>query len=113
MSPQAMAETQQDMDAALRAIERALASKMGDDVRCDAPMQQAYSSSNINGNVSKQIQLVTRASGSKGHGTVRCLAIIDGNGNVDLRQLDVDGDSVSTSGSRLRDTKGGGVIIDV
>jgi len=72
----AFAETKNDMDAVLATMEGALASRLGDDVRCDAPMQQMYSSSNINGRVTKQVQLVTSARGSKGVGTVRCVATI-------------------------------------
>ena len=60
------AETQGDMDAVLagKAIENRLRDRLGDDVQCAMPMQQMYSSS-INGNVVKQVQLVTSASGSR------------------------------------------------
>ena len=106
------AETQGDMDSVLRAIENRLRDRLGDDVQCSMPMQQMYSSSNINGNVVKQVQLVTSASGSRGSGVVRATASIDGAGNVAIQSLDVDGSSVAGS------VRGGGggkndVIIDV
>ena len=108
-----MAETQGDMDSVLRAIENRLRDRLGDDVQCAMPMQQMYSSSNINGNVVKQVQLVTSASGSRGSGVVRATASIDGAGNVSIQSLDVDGSSVAGS---VRGSGGGGkndVIIDV
>ena len=111
MASTMMAETAQDMDAALRAVERRLAARLGDDVVCDAPFQQAYSSSSFNGQVSKQIQGVTRARGAKGEGTVRFVAVIDGSGRVDIQSLDLEGAPVSGAPS-LRD-KDKGVIIDV
>ena len=106
------AETQGDMDSVLRAIENRLRDRLGDDVQCSMPMQQMYSSSNINGNIVKQVQLVTSASGSRGSGVVRATASIDGAGNVAIQSLDVDGSSVAGS------VRGGGggkndVIIDV
>ena len=106
------AETQGDMDAVLRAIENRLRDRLGDDVQCSMPMQQMYSSSSINGNVVKQVQLVTQAQGSRGSGVVRATASIDGAGNVAIQSLDVDGSSVAGS------VRGGGggkndVIIDV
>ena len=72
----------------------------------------AFSSSSINGAVRKQVQCVATARGSKGAGTVRFVAVIDGGGNVDITSLDLDGRDVpaaSSPGSR----KGEGVIIDV
>merc|ERR1719359_892313 len=63
MAGKAFAETQGDMDSVLRAIENRLRDRLGDDVQCAMPMQQMYSSSNINGNVVKQVQLVTQAQG--------------------------------------------------
>jgi len=112
MAGKAFAETQGDMDSVLRAIENRLRDRLGDDVQCAMPMQQMYSSSNINGNVVKQVQLVTSASGSRGSGVVRAAASIDGAGNVSIQSLDVDGSSVAGS------VRGGGggkndVIIDV
>ena len=111
MAGKAFAETQGDMDSVLRAIENRLRDRLGDDVQCSMPMQQMYSSSNINGNVVKQVQLVTSASGSRGSGVVRATASIDGAGNVSIQSLDVDGSSVAGS------VRGGGgkndVIIDV
>ena len=106
------AETQGDMDSVLRAIENRLRDRLGDDVQCSMPMQQMYSSSNINGNVVKQVQLVTSASGSRGSGVVRATASIDGAGNVAIQSLDVDGSSVAGS---VRSGGGGknDVIIDV
>ena len=106
------AETQGDMDSVLRAIENRLRDRLGDDVQCSMPMQQMYSSSNINGNVVKQVQLVTSASGSRGSGVVRATASIDGAGNVSIQSLDVDGSSVAGS---VRGGSGGknDVIIDV
>jgi len=106
------AETQGDMDSVLRAIENRLRDRLGDDVQCAMPMQQMYSSSNINGNVVKQVQLVTSASGSRGTGVVRATASIDGAGNVAIQSLDVDGSSVAGS---VRSGGGGknDVIIDV
>ena len=107
------AETQGDMDAVLRAIENRLRDRLGDDVQCSMPMQQMYSSSSINGNVVKQVQLVTQAQGSRGAGVVRATASIDGAGNVAIQSLDVDGSNVSGS---VRGPGGGGkndVIIDV
>ena len=106
------AETQGDMDSVLRAIESRLRDRLGDDVQCSMPMQQMYSSSNINGNVVKQVQLVTSAQGSRGSGVVRATASIDSAGNVSIQSLDVDGSSVAGS------VRGGGggkndVIIDV
>lgn len=114
MAGKAFAETRQDMDATLRAVERALADRFGADVACDPPMQQAYSSSSINGRVTKQIQLVCRARGSKGGGVVRAAVSVDGNGTVDIQSLDVDGSAVSPGprGGGVAD-KGRGVIIDV
>ena len=82
-------------------------------MQCAMPMQQMYSSSNINGNVVKQVQLVTQAQGSRGAGVVRATASIDGAGNVSIQSLDVDGSSVAGS---VRGSGGGGkndVIIDV
>ena len=86
--------------------------RLGDDVQCSMPMQQMYSSSSINGNVVKQVQLVTSAQGSRGSGVVRATASIDGAGNVSIQNLDVDGSAVAGS------VRGGGggkndVIIDV
>ena len=112
MAGKALAGAQGDMDAVLRAIEARLRDRLGDDVRCSAPMQQMYSSSNMNGNVVKLVQLVTSAQGSRGGGVVRATASIDGAGNVDIQSLDVDGSSVAGS------VRGGGsgkndVIIDV
>ena len=112
MAGKAFAETQGDMDSVLRAIESRLRDRLGDDVQCSMPMQQMYSSSNINGNVVKQVQLVTQAQGSRGAGVVRATASIDGAGNVSIQSLDVDGSSVAGS------VRGGGggkndVIIDV
>lgn len=112
MAGKAFAETQNDMDSVLRAIENRLRDRLGDDVQCAMPMQQMYSSSNINGNVVKQVQLVTQAQGSRGSGVVRATASIDGAGNVSINSLDVDGSSVAGS------VRGGGggkndVIIDV
>ena len=106
------AETQGDMDSVLRAIENRLRDRLGDDVQCSMPMQQMYSSSSINGNVVKQVQLVTSASGSRGSGVVRATASIDGAGNVSINSLDVDGSSVAGS---VRGSSGGknDVIIDV
>jgi len=106
------AETQGDMDSVLRAIENRLRDRLGDDVQCSMPMQQMYSSSNINGNVVKQVQLVTSASGSRGSGVVRATASIDGAGNVSIQSLDVDRSSVAGS---VRGGSGGknDVIIDV
>jgi len=106
------AETQGDMDSVLRAIENRLRDKLGDDVQCAMPMQQMYSSSSINGNVVKQVQLVTQAQGSRGSGVVRATASIDGTGNVAIQSLDVDGSSVAGS---VRGSSGGknDVIIDV
>ena len=106
------AETQGDMDSVLRAIENRLRDRLGDDVQCSMPMQQMYSSSNINGNVVKQVQLVTSAQGSRGSGVVRATASIDGAGNVSINSLDVDGSSVAGS---VRGSSGGknDVIIDV
>ena len=106
------AETQGDMDSVLRAIENRLRDRLGDDVQCSMPMQQMYSSSNINGNVVKQVQLVTQAQGSRGAGVVRATASIDGAGNVSIQSLDVDGSSVAGS---VRSGGGGknDVIIDV
>jgi len=113
MAGKAFAETQGDMDSVLRAIENRLRDRLGDDVQCSMPMQQMYSSSNINGNVVKQVQLVTQAQGSRGAGVVRATASIDGAGNVSIQSLDVDGSSVAGS---VRGSGGGGkndVIIDV
>ena len=112
MAGKAFAETQGDMDSVLRAIENRLRDRLGDDVQCSMPMQQMYSSSNINGNVVKQVQLVTSASGSRGSGVVRATASIDGAGNVAIQSLDVDGSSVAGS---VRGGSGGknDVIIDV
>jgi len=106
------AETQGDMDSVLRAIENRLRDRLGDDVQCSMPMQQMYSSSNINGQVMKQVQLVTSAQGSRGSGVVRATASIDGAGNVSIQSLDVDGSSVAGS---VRGGSGGknDVIIDV
>ena len=106
------AETQGDMDSVLRAIENRLRDRLGDDVQCSMPMQQMYSSSNINGQVMKQVQLVTSAQGSRGSGVVRATASIDGAGNVSIQSLDVDGSSVAGS---VRGASGGknDVIIDV
>ena len=106
------AETQGDMDSVLRAIENRLRDRLGDDVQCSMPMQQMYSPSNINGNVVKQVQLVTSASGSRGSGVVRATASIDGAGNVSIQSLDVDRSSVAGS---VRGGSGGknDVIIDV
>ena len=106
------AETQGDMDSVLRAIENRLRDRLGDDVQCAMPMQQMYSSSSINGNVVKQVQLVTQAQGSRGAGVVRATASIDGAGNVAIQSLDVDGSNVSGS---VRGPGGGknDVIIDV
>jgi len=106
------AETQGDMNSVLRAIENRLRDRLGDDVQCSMPMQQMYSSSNINGNVVKQVQLVTQAQGSRGAGVVRATASIDGAGNVAIQSLDVDGSSVAGS---VRGGSGGknDVIIDV
>ena len=112
MAGKAFAETQGDMDSVLRAIENRLRDRLGDDVQCSMPMQQMYSSSSINGNVVKQVQLVTSASGSRGSGVVRATASIDGAGNVAIQSLDVDGSSVAGS---VRGSGGGknDVIIDV
>ena len=66
MAGKAFAETQGDMDSVLRAIENRLRDRLGDDVQCSMPMQQMYSSSNVNGQVMKQVQLVTSAQGSRG-----------------------------------------------
>ena len=114
MAGKAFAETQGDMDSVLRAIENRLRDRLGDDVQCAMPMQQMYSSSSINGNVVKQVQLVTSAQGSRGAGVVRATASIDGAGNVSINSLDVDGSSVAGS---VRGGPGGGgrndVIIDV
>ena len=112
MAGKAFAETQGDMDSVLRAIENRLRDRLGDDVQCSMPMQQMYSSSNINGNVVKQVQLVTQAQGSRGSGVVRATASIDGAGNVAIQSLDVDGSSVAGS---VRGGSGGknDVIIDV
>ena len=112
MASKAMAETAADMDSALRAVERALRPQLGDDVVVDPPMQQAYSSSSINGAVRKQVQCVATARGSKGAGTVRFVAVIDGGGNVDITSLDLDGRDVPAA-SRPGSRKGEGVIIDV
>ena len=81
-------------------------------MQCAMPMQQMYSSSSINGNVVKQVQLVTQAQGSRGAGVVRATASIDGAGNVAIQSLDVDGSSVAGS---VRSGGGGknDVIIDV
>ena len=112
MAGKAFAETQGDMDSVLRAIENRLRDRLGDDVQCAMPMQQMYSSSSINGNVVKQVQLVTQAQGSRGAGVVRATASIDGAGNVSIQSLDVDGSSVAGS---VRGSSGGknDVIIDV
>ena len=112
MAGKAFAETQGDMDSVLRAIENRLRDRLGDDVQCSMPMQQMYSSSNVNGQVMKQVQLVTSAQGSRGSGVVRATASIDGAGNVAIQSLEVDGSSVAGS------VRGGGggkndVIIDV
>lgn len=71
MVGKAFAEGQADMDNVLRSMERALAAQLGDGVQCDPPMQQMYSSSNINGRVTKQVQLVTSARGSRGRAAAR------------------------------------------
>jgi len=107
MAGEAMAEAADEIDRVRAATERAVmldpqaASMLGNGVTTGAPFSQAFSTSNINGAVSKSVNLQMPISGSAGRGTVAVQASIKsadgGKVSIDRCSLSVDGRVVSVS----------------
>ena len=87
MAAKSFAQTSEDIERVQQAAVDALTTQLGASIQFDSPMQQAYSSSSINGVVTKNIQLVFQASGSQASGYVQVSAQIDSYGNVDIINL--------------------------
>lgn len=85
-----MRETQGDVDLVQDAVAAQLRAEFGGPVTCEPPFQQSYSSTSINGRVSKRVALVFRAQGPDRDGIVTVEASVL-NGQVDILRLDVDG----------------------
>jgi len=94
---------------------------LGANIRCGNPFSSSFSSSNINGQVSKNVMLVMPVSGVSGRGQIQVQASLDGGDRVDISQLIFQSDtgrSVNVVGSGRgrggsRGTPGRGQVIDV
>jgi len=87
------AETRNDVAEVLLEAERSLrldseaVDLLGTEIRCGAPFSQSYSSTSINGKVSKQIILQVPVQGTKGAGTASISAVAGFDGNIVLNNL--------------------------
>jgi len=124
-----MASSAADIDRVLQEAEKRLEFQLGPGVKCDAPFQRSYSSSNINGQVSKRVRLACQATAASGITAIAHIdASIDSSGNVDILDLWLDNNNNRGRGGpphiqggnkdgdsfRPRGGGGGGVtIIDV
>eukprot|EP00933_Yihiella_yeosuensis_P029520 TRINITY_DN23151_c0_g5_i1.p1 TRINITY_DN23151_c0_g5~~TRINITY_DN23151_c0_g5_i1.p1 ORF type:complete len:285 (-),score=64.17 TRINITY_DN23151_c0_g5_i1:71-925(-) len=100
--------SQDDVQAVLSEAQAALlrSGRLGSRVECGPIYSQSYSSMNINGQQSAQVQLQFQAKGDGGSGMATCSARISG-GGVQISDLKLDGQPVDTSST------GGGNVIDV
>jgi len=113
MALDAMSEATAGVDEVQQKVASALEQDgtLGYDVHLGFPMSQSSSSLNINGIVSKSVQLLLPAEGSKGTGTVQVDAKIDDNGVVLNRLILQTSDGRTKSVSSAGDGIGG--VIDV
>jgi len=119
----AMADSANDVDLVRKKVETSLdmdssaSSILGDDVKCGSPYSSSFSSSNINGFISKSISLAMPVSGSRGDGQVEVQASLDGSGSVSFNRLifqSSNGKIINVvGGGGGRGGGGGGKIIDV
>lgn len=91
-------DSQEDIGKVLSEVEVILArsGRLGSRVECGPIYSQSYSSMNINGRQSTQVQLQFQAKGDQGSGMVTCSASIQSNG-VDIQSLSLDGQPVDQS----------------
>eukprot|EP00630_Chrysocystis_fragilis_P006819 CAMPEP_0197394750 /NCGR_PEP_ID=MMETSP1165-20131217/5968_1 /TAXON_ID=284809 /ORGANISM="Chrysocystis fragilis, Strain CCMP3189" /LENGTH=191 /DNA_ID=CAMNT_0042920483 /DNA_START=36 /DNA_END=611 /DNA_ORIENTATION=+ len=82
-----------DVDLVLRAVQQKLDSRLPN-ATIQRPTQQSYSSSNINGNITKKVALVARATSGDQSALVNVLAALDADGNVTIETLKLDDDDI-------------------
>ena len=101
-------DSQEDIGKVLSEVEVILArsGRLGSSVECGPIYSQSYSSMNINGRQSTQVQLQFQAKGDQRSGMATCSAAIQSNG-VDIRSLTLDGQPVDQSSGSSGD------VIDV
>jgi hypothetical protein len=90
--------SQNDIDAVLTEAQSALlrSGQLGSRVECGPIYSQSYSSMNINGQQSAQVQLQFQAKGDKRSGMATCSASISPEG-VQIRDLKLDGSYIDAS----------------
>ena len=103
-------DSQDDIQSVLSEAEKILtrSGRLGSRVECGPVFSQSYSSMNINGQQSTQVQLQFQVKGDQRSGTASCSASIGPDG-VSFRSLSVDGQAIDTSGP----SAGGSNVIDV
>lgn len=103
-------DSQGDIQSVLSEAEKILtrSGRLGSRVECGPIFSQSYSSMNINGQQSTQVQLQFQVKGDQRSGTASCSASIGPDG-VSFRNLSVDGQPIDTSGP----SAGGSNVIDV
>lgn len=130
MMSDAFAESANDMNAVVTAIESSLDDSgdaydiLGLNIRCGTPFSTSMSSMSINGVMTKNMNLILPVSGSKSQGQVQVASTIDNTGNVFISQLiltstsgqviTIKGNNSGDGGGRRRGGGGGGgQVIDV
>lgn len=103
-------DSQDDIQSVLSEAEKILtrSGRLGSRVECGPIFSQSYSSMNINGQQSTQVQLQFEVKGDQRSGTASCSASIGPDG-VSFRNLSVDGQPIDTNGP----SAGGSNVIDV
>ncbi|KAJ1621255.1 hypothetical protein T492DRAFT_1071570 [Pavlovales sp. CCMP2436] len=121
MMAEAFAQSTQDIDSVLDALDGALSSdsrvssSLGGQVAAGSPVGQSYNSVMVNGAARKMITLLVPVSGARGSGSARVQASIDGSGKVGDLQVIFNGPGVGQIQLSGRGGYGGGSddIIDV
>ena len=103
-------DSQDDIQSVLSEAEKILirSGRLGSRVECGPIFSQSYSSMNINGQQSTQVQLQFQVKGDQRSGTASCSASIGPDG-VSFRNLSVDGQPIDTNGP----SAGSSNVIDV
>lgn len=119
---EAVAQQGEDIGAVLAALDSALqrdlrvSRSLGGSVAAGSPMQQSYSSMNVNGVTRKMITLIVPVTGARARGTAQVQAALEASGVKDL-QVVFSGPGVGqirlSSDGQYGSASGAGDVIDV
>ncbi|CAE8615332.1 unnamed protein product [Polarella glacialis] len=109
-----MQDSQDDTQRVLAEAQGALlrSGRFGSRVECGSILGQSYSSMNINGQKSAQVQLQFQFQCEGRTGTASCTAKIQGDGSVELTNLQADGESLDVSNAQGGARQGGVIDVD-